>query len=95
MIDKFKTFEGASAASSKVFYKIVDKGKENVWLDKKFKKDKKTLVTTSKSEVGQINTDKTAVKLTNVPSNCIIDTEGNWVVIEPFLGKSEIKVEKF
>ena len=92
-IKKFtETFEAVD--SGKTFYKIIDKGSEKKWLDNNFKKDKKTMVTANKAEIEQINDTKTAVKLTNVPKECIIDNEGKWYVLEPYLGKSKIKVEK-
>jgi hypothetical protein len=78
----------------KTFYKIIDKNKLPTWLKKNFIKDKKTMVTASQKEVGEINSSKTAVKLTNVPSEAVIDTEGKWAVLELYPVKSEVVVEE-
>jgi hypothetical protein len=75
------------------FYKIIDKGKEHIWFGKNFIKDKKTMVTVNPKEIEEINPTKTAIKLTNVPPQCIIDNEGKWFVIEPYLGKDVIEIE--
>ena len=88
-----KKDENIEKKGGKTFYKIIDKGKVEKWLKKNFTKDKKTMVTSNQKEVGEINSSKTAVKLT-VPEKAIIDTEGKWAVLELFPVKDEVTVEE-
>jgi hypothetical protein len=45
---KIKRFNESKEEGGKTFYKIIDKGKENKWLEKKFTSGKKTMVTSLK-----------------------------------------------
>lgn len=74
------------------FYKIINKDNVDTWLSKELEPDKKTMVTRSKQEVGEINPTKTAVEITGVPPSAVIDTEGNWAVLELFPFKNQIRV---
>jgi hypothetical protein len=93
---KIKTFsELNEKIGENIFYKIIDKENINTWLNKKFSKDKKTMVTKNRKEIDEINPAKTAVILKNVPNDAIIDSEGNWFVLELFPVKNKIEVEPF
>jgi len=87
-----KKEENIEKKEGKIFYKIIDKAKLPTWLKKNFIKDKKTMVTANAKEVGEINSSKTAVKLT-VPAEAVIDTEGKWAVLELYPVKDKVEVE--
>jgi len=91
-VKKFGKYLNEEFVGGETFYKIINKENIGTWLNKNFIRDKKTMVTSSREEVDQINPTKTAVELVNVPGSAVIDTEGNWSVVELYPVKDVVRV---